>query len=154
MIMDNRYMHYFMNIALVAQGMSTCKRRKVGAVIVSESRQILSVGFNGSPRGFIHCTDQPCAGADQKSGEGLDLCEAIHAEENALLQCPDINKAWAIFTTSEPCLSCTKKILNTNIQKVVFNEAYPHESKRLWIHTRHPSDWIPFYDESNKPVLT
>ena len=74
-----------------------------------------------------------CRGAHAASGTDLDACEAIHAEANALLRCRDI---WAIrtcCTTTSPCLSCVKLLLNTSCERIVFNEEYPHtEARERW----------------------
>mgnify|MGYP001608008434 CR=1 FL=1 len=74
-----------------------------------------------------------CPGAGLPSGTGLDLCEAVHAEQNALLQCRD---AWAIDTchvTVSPCVTCAKLLLNTSCLRVMFDEDYPQpEAGELW----------------------
>ncbi len=67
-----------------------------------------------------------CSGARAESGTNLDGCGAIHAEQNALLQCRDV---WAIetcYATTLPCLTCAKLLLNTSCQRIVYLEEYPH----------------------------
>lgn len=68
---------------------STCLKRKYGAVIVKDDI-VISTGYNGSPRGFENCCDIgecPRIKLNMHQGEGYDICRAIHAEENALLNC-------------------------------------------------------------------
>ncbi|MBU6231515.1 hypothetical protein KGP36_02500 [Patescibacteria group bacterium] len=77
-----------------------------------------------------------CPGADAPSGTALDACHAVHAEQNALLQCRD---PWSIATcvvTASPCVTCTKLLLNTSCKRILFGEDYPQpEAKALWIQT-------------------
>jgi len=74
-----------------------------------------------------------CAGAESASGTNLDGCQAIHAEQNALLQCKDMYNIHQCFTTVSPCITCTKLLLNTSCQEIIYLEEYPHsEAKELW----------------------
>lgn len=112
---------------------STCARRKVGCVLTDKYGRVLSMGHNGVSIGQPHCIDKPCIGADKKSGEGLDLCQAIHAEQNALMFCNDVMKIESCYVTASPCITCVKMLLNTSCKFVVFREVYPHwEAQRLW----------------------
>lgn len=72
------------------------------------------------------------------SGKNLDACQAIHAEQNALLQCADVNKISICYCTTSPCLSCVKMLMNTSCQTIWFSEAYPHpEAAALWTKNQH-----------------
>lgn len=72
-----------------------------------------------------------CAGADHDSGQGLEICEAIHAEQNALLQCADVQKIHTVYVTTSPCRHCMKLIMNTSAKRVVFLSEYSQSSKDL-----------------------
>lgn len=125
---------YFLGIALLAATRGTCARRRVGCVLVSERKHILATGYNGVARGRTHCVDVPCPGAGLPSGSGLDKCEAIHAEQNALLQCRDIYAIDTVYCTASPCVHCVKLLLNTSAKRIVFIEPYPHsDSEKLWM---------------------
>jgi len=125
---------WLLRLAEVASLRGTCARRKVGCVLADKDGHILSLGYNGPASGLPHCTDQPCAGVDQPSGHGLDLCEAIHAEQNALLQCHDVKEIVTAYTTVSPCVTCVKLLMNTSCQRIVFGEEYAHSSSReLWV---------------------
>lgn len=128
----------FLKIAQVIAERGTCIRRKVGCVIVNSLGHILSTGYNGVARGLSHCSDSPCAGAGAPSGEKLDLCEAIHAEQNALLQCGDTQAIETCYTTVSPCLHCIKLLMNTSCKQIVFLEAYAgmEKSRALWLSSR------------------
>lgn len=122
----------FMQIANVMSFRSTCARRSVGAVITDANNYILSTGYNGQPSGFEHCIDKPCVGASCKSGEGLDLCEALHAEQNAIARLKEPFNAKSIYCTTAPCVACTKLILATSIKNVYVVEDYPGSGNELF----------------------
>ncbi|MBC8183250.1 dCMP deaminase family protein [candidate division KSB1 bacterium] len=125
---------YFLNMALLVSSRGTCPRRKSGAVLTNRRNHVLATGYNGPPTGHTHCIDKPCPGANHKSGEGLDDCEAIHAEANALLQCKDVYEIETCYCTASPCLWCVRLLLNTSCRRIVFLEEYPHsKSKEEWL---------------------
>jgi dCMP deaminase len=72
-----------------------------------------------------------CAGAGHDSGQGLEICEAIHAEQNALLQCADVQKIHTVYVTVSPCRHCMKLIMNTSAKRVVFLSTYSQDAKDL-----------------------
>jgi dCMP deaminase len=92
---------------------------------------VVGTGYNGVPRGCVHCTEFPCPGS--KAPKGADLCQAVHAEQNALLS-PEAHRAFRCIITHAPCMRCTKLLLNTNIQEIVFWNEYNLEpqAKALW----------------------
>lgn len=119
---------YFMEIARVVASRSTCLRQNVGAVIVRDKR-ILSTGYNGAPMGLPHCLDIGCLREQLKvpSGERHELCRAVHAEQNAIIQAAyhgvSIKDA-TLYTTHQPCIMCAKMIINAGIRKVVYGREY------------------------------
>jgi dCMP deaminase len=124
-------------MALLVATRATCARRAVGCVLVDSLGHVLSTGYNGVAQGEQHCTEFPCEGASYPSGQGLEKCEAIHAEQNALLQCKDNQAVHTCYTTSSPCVTCVKLLLNTSCKKIAFVHAYaePHYSaaRGLWV---------------------
>lgn len=124
----------FMLTALVQATGATCARRKVGCVLVDARGKVLSTGYNGPASGEPHCIDCPCLGAKMPSGTGLDSCEAIHAEANALLQCHEVQAIDTCYVTASPCVHCVKMLMNTSCRRVVFLDEYPHpEARELWL---------------------
>lgn len=122
---------YFLEIAKVVSGRSTCLRRNVGALVVKDKR-ILSTGYNGAPRGLAHCLDTGClrdeAGAE--SGHVHELCRGLHAEQNAIIQAAMYGVpilGGVIYSTHQPCVLCTKMIINAGLTAVCFMEPYPDE---------------------------
>lgn len=112
--------------------LSTCPRRSVGCLLVDEKGRPLSVGYNGVPTGRPHCREDHCPGAGLPSGEGLHLCEAIHAEQNAILQLREPDRVHTAYLTTFPCHSCIKLLLGTSCQRIVYRVGYPHEESFRW----------------------
>lgn len=120
---------YFMQIAELVASRSTCMRRRVGAVIVKD-KQILSTGYNGSPSGLKHCGEVGCLRQvlNISSGERTEICRAVHAEQNALLQAARHGVAIEgadMYSSVQPCVLCTKMIINTGIKRVIYARPYP-----------------------------
>ncbi|MBD3349144.1 MAG: cytidine deaminase [Candidatus Eisenbacteria bacterium] len=122
---------YFMSIARLVAGRSTCLRRKVGAILVLD-RRILATGYNGAPAGLPHCDETGCIRQRLKvpPGERHELCRGIHAEQNAIIQSANYGTGIdgaTIYTTHHPCSVCTKMIINAGIARVVTADSYPDE---------------------------
>jgi dCMP deaminase len=124
---------YFIEIAKVVGSRSTCLRRRYGAVIVKDY-VIISTGYNGAPRGSINCVDRGICRRKElnvPAGERYELCEAVHAEQNAIINgAPDRMKDATIYIAGfeednspaegKPCLLCRRMIRNAQIQQVVY----------------------------------
>ena len=114
---------YFMAVARTVAMRSTCLDKQVGCVLVNNNGIILSTGYNGAPRGMQHCSvcrvDETCS----KSS-----CPAAHAEQNALLYAlPD--DIYACYSTLEPCIMCTRMLMNTSCERVIYGKEI--EGRRL-----------------------
>lgn len=132
-----------LKLALLTAQRTTCCRRAVGCVLLNARGHVLSTGYNGVAAGLPHCNDvdeksavihpHACSGATAPSGTNLDGCQAIHAEQNALLQCRDMYAIHTAYVTASPCMTCCKLLLNTSCQRIVYVEEYPHSAaKDLW----------------------
>ncbi len=122
---------YFMKIVDLVKTRSTCLRRQVGALIVKDKR-ILASGYNGAPSGVSHCEDVGCLRQQLNipSGERHELCRAIHAEQNAIVQAAYAGtsvKDSTIYVSLQPCSLCAKLIINAGITKLVYRGSYPDE---------------------------
>lgn len=114
-------------------------------MLLDRSGHVIATGYNGVASGLPHCNeygrhvstkDYPnaCAAADAPSGQSLDGCQAIHAEQNALLQCREVREIQTAYVTASPCMTCTKLLLNTGCKRIVYLEEYPHATaKDLWL---------------------
>jgi deoxycytidylate deaminase len=104
----------------------------------------LSSGYNGPASGEQHCIERPCGAASMQSGTGLDLCEAIHAETNALMRCPNVRAIRTCYVTASPCLACVKSLMNTACERIVFAEAYAHDDAACerWLGSSVNREWV------------
>ena len=123
---------YFLKIAKVVSERGTCARRQVGCVLVDSNAHIVATGFNGVAKGLTHCIDIPCEGANYPSGEGLDKCDAIHAELNAFLQLRSMDTSLTMYTTTTPCRECTKVICNSHVKRVVSISQYAQDTLSMF----------------------
>lgn len=109
---------YFMGIALLSSERSKDPNTSVGACIVDEDNKILSLGYNGMPKG---CSDDEYSW--EREGEPLDTkyLYVCHAELNALLNYSGTHmKGARIYTTLFPCNECTKAIIQSGIKEVIY----------------------------------
>lgn len=119
---------YFMDIAHQVKTRSTCIRRQVGAVIVKD-RNILSTGYNGSPKNTNHCEDVGCIRQQMNipSGQRHELCRAVHAEQNAIIQARESLEGATIYVTASPCSLCAKMLINAGVKRIVADSIYLDE---------------------------
>lgn len=129
--MRHSHDEYYMEIVSTVSSRSTCTRRSVGCVIVDSGNHIISTGYNGVPRGGVHCTNKRCQGAFYSQGERLDDCRAIHAEVNAICQSPSKDIV-TIYISCSPCMNCMKMILSTTCRRIVFSSVYDKEALKYW----------------------
>ena len=141
---------YFMAIAEVVATRGTCARRKVGVVLTDYKRHIVATGYNGTASGLAHCTECPCPGVQYPSGSGLDDCEALHAEQNALCQCRDVHLLDVAYVTVSPCVTCTKLLLGTSCSKIVFKTPYPDNNKSRLLWEKAGREWVQWQNTANQ----
>jgi len=124
----------FMELAKNVSSWSSCVRsgRQVGAVIVKDKR-ILTTGYNGAPSGVKTCRERGYCLRDKlniASGTRAEMCYAIHAEQNAVIQAAKMGisvEGATIYVTHQPCSVCTRILINAGIKRIVYNEAYPDQ---------------------------
>jgi len=143
---------YFIKIAKEVAQNSKCLSRKIGAVLVRD-KSIISTGYNGPARGNTHCNDRlakfyseldnipdymaenpvlnklfktqcPRKALDYKSGQGLHLCQAGHAERNALIQAGRFGIATEGASLycycGQVCKDCAIEIVNAGIKELIY----------------------------------
>lgn len=124
----------FMDMAEKVATWSSCfqQNRQVGAVIVRDKR-MLTTGYNGAGSGIKSCKERgECLRRKLNipSGTRQEMCYAIHAEQNAIIQAAkmgvSVDRA-TIYCTHQPCSICAKMIINSGIRRVVFKYGYPDE---------------------------
>ncbi len=122
---------YFMSITELVAQRSTCLRRKVGAILVKDKR-ILATGYNGAPTGLKHCLETGCLREKLHipSGQRHELCRALHAEQNVLIQAAYYGIPVAgstLYCTNLPCIICTKMLINAGITAIYYSSGYADE---------------------------
>lgn len=122
---------YFMSIAEQVATRSTCMRRQIGAVLV-KGKRILATGYNGVPIGLEHCETAGCLRERLgiPSGTQHELCRGLHAEQNAVVQAARFGIAMdgaTVYSTTQPCVACTKILLNAGVEEIVYRDGYPDE---------------------------
>ena len=118
-----RYMYITKEIA----NWSSCLRRKVGSII-TVNRRIVATGYNGAPSGIDSCKERGyCLREKVQSGEKLEECLAVHAEQNAIAQAAKMGISidnGEIYVTTFPCVNCMKQIIASGIRTVYYLEDY------------------------------
>jgi len=109
---------------------------------VVKDKRVLTTGYNGSPKGTMHCEELGCIRDQQNipSGTRHELCRGVHAEQNAVIQAAyfgiSIDGA-TIYTTTYPCSMCSKILINAGIKEVVYADSYMDDlSKKLFDETK------------------
>ncbi len=124
----------FVELSKEISSWSSCYKtdRQVGAVIVRD-RRILTTGYNGAPAGIESCKDRGECLRNKlgiASGTRHEICYAIHAEQNAIIQAAKIGVSIqdaTLYCTHYPCSICAKMIVNSGIKRVVYIHAYPDD---------------------------
>ena len=127
---------YYLDIAEAVLSRSTCLRRKYGAVIVRDD-EIISTGYNGSPRGTPNCCDTGHCPREENHiphGEDYTLCRSVHAEANAIISAARRDMIGATLylagreadgrpVDAAPCAMCQRLIINAGISTIVTRNA-------------------------------
>jgi dCMP deaminase len=107
----------YLRMAKIWAENSYCNRRQVGALVV-KNKMIISDGYNGTPSGFENnCEDET----------GVTLPFVLHAEANAITKLAsshNSSKGATLYVTTAPCIECSKLIIQSGIERVVFADKY------------------------------
>jgi dCMP deaminase len=119
---------YFMKITEDVSLRSTCLRRQVGAILVKDDH-IIATGYNGVPKNIPHCETIGCLREKLNipSGQQLDICKGLHAEQNVIIQAAKFGISTinsTLYCTHQPCLTCAKMIINADIKRIIYKNSY------------------------------
>ena len=101
-----------------------------------KEKHIIATGYNGAPKGLPHCEELGGCLREKleiPSGERHELCRALHAEQNAIIQAATLGQSIegaTIYITHQPCIICAKMIINAGISRIVIRRGYPDEMSR------------------------
>lgn len=108
----NKWDRRFLDLAVHVSEWSKDPSTKVGSVIVAPDRRVLSIGYNGFPRG-VHDLEERLSHRETK------YAFVAHAERNALDNVETSMRGCTIYATLQPCAECTKSIIQKGIKRVV-----------------------------------
>jgi len=115
--MKTKYIRAHIRTAHVYAQLSSCKRRKVGCVIVKDD-SIISIGYNGTVPGEDNCCED---------ATGKTKLTTIHAEDNALRKLTRNTtsaEGGSMFLTCTPCILCAPRIVAAGIKEVYYDDDY------------------------------
>lgn len=151
---------YYGGLALAVAARADCAGLSVGAVIVKDDR-VVSTGYNGTPSGVVNCTDGGCTRCTDRekfpSGTAYDLCICVHAEANALAAAARFGSSVdgaVMYTTHQPCFSCSKNLIQAGISQVFYIKEWPPKpdvaADYMTLQTRLSAKALP--DKPAKPL--
>ena len=126
----------YMKMAIIASLLGTCRRLKVGCVLLTKEGRIAATGCNGAGAGMKHCHPEIC-------GPGKRCLRCAHAEENAVDHAKE--DAFKAYVTHEPCAACTRRLINKGVRHIFYVHSYnsmPSEEKDA------RDEWIDHYGVS------
>lgn len=132
------WQEYFLDGAEWAATRGECSRRQVGCLLVDQgSRRIVETGYNGAPAGHPSCLLGNCPRANTRAdsytegNHNYDDCNAIHAEQNALLLAGRRARGTVAYVTHEPCRTCYKLLTAAGVVAAIWREGADVHSKNL-----------------------
>jgi dCMP deaminase len=110
---------YFMGMAHLSALRSKDPSTQVGAVIVSPANKVVSIGYNGLPKG---CSDDEYPWDREGSALETKYVYVVHAELNAILNSPMPVTGCKIYVSLFPCNECAKAIIQSGIKEIVYED--------------------------------
>ena len=136
-----------MRMAEELSKLSYANRRKVGCLVVKDS-QIISEGYNGTPKGFPNeCEYRSYV------DEEYTKPEVLHAESNAITKIARSNNSSVgatVYVTLAPCFECSKLIIQAGIDRVLYKESYPSNGLNLLKKAGIQINCIDEYDDTDE----
>ncbi len=128
---------YFHTVCEAVSTKSPCLSRKIGAILVRDN-SIISTGYNGPARGIPHCkTICPRRKLNIPSGQGMELCYAQHAEENAVTNAARIGASVVGSTLYMnciiPCKNCFSTLINAGIIEIVVDDTIVYDEQTQFL---------------------
>lgn len=124
--LNDKWNIHFMQHAQLVSTLSKDESTKVGCVIVSPKKVILSTGYNGFPRGVND-------NVPERKTRPTKYDYVVHAEANAILNAgrngTDKLEGAILYVTMPPCTHCAGEIINAGIKEVIYLE--PEEKKKI-----------------------
>ncbi|MCQ2532747.1 MAG: dCMP deaminase family protein [Saccharofermentans sp.] len=117
---------YFMGVAKLSALRSKDPSTQVGACIVNDDNRILTVGYNGFPKG---CSDDDFPWEREGGTYDSKYAYVCHAELNAILNCGTADlKNTRVYVTLFPCENCTKALIQKGIKEIIYDSDKYHDT--------------------------
>ncbi|MBR2294417.1 MAG: dCMP deaminase family protein [Clostridiales bacterium] len=118
---------YFMGVAKLSALRSKDPNTQVGACIVNDENRIMTVGYNGLPKG---CEDDDFPWEREGKHDETKYAYVCHAELNAILNCGTADlRNNRIYVTLFPCEGCTKAIIQKGIKEIIYDSDKYHDTE-------------------------
>ena len=108
---------YFMGLAHLSALRSKDPNTQVGACIVDENHRVVSVGYNGFPKG---CSDDTFPWGREGGVLETKYAFVVHAELNAILNSPRSVAGCTLYVSLFPCNECAKALIQAGIRRIVY----------------------------------
>ncbi len=108
---------YFMGLAHLSSFRSKDPSTQVGAVIVDDDHKVVSIGYNGLPKG---CNDDDFPWNREGNMKETKYAYVVHAELNAILNSNRSTSGCTLYVSLFPCNECAKAIIQSGIKKIVY----------------------------------
>ncbi|MBQ6452111.1 MAG: dCMP deaminase family protein [Solobacterium sp.] len=124
---------YFMGLAHLSALRSKDPSTQVGAAIVDENHRVVSVGYNGFPKG---CDDDEFPWDREGGMLVTKYAYVVHAELNAILNSPRSVNGCTLYVSLFPCNECAKAIIQAGIKKIVYESDKYAETEAIYASKR------------------
>ena len=117
----------FMGMAAMLGQRTSCLHYQIGCVFVDDLHRIVTVGYNGSPRGDVNCLEIGCAKLEVNPATGrAGRCRGAHSEINAIINCvhPERLRGSTLYVTHSPCHACMKALVQTGVRTILYQDEY------------------------------
>ena len=112
-MINDKWDHRFLDLCKLVASWSKDPSTKVGAVIVDGDKRVISLGYNGFPKGV-------CDEENRYLNRDIKYKYVVHAERNAIIFSKQNLKNCCIYTWPlMPCSACAGIIIQAGISRVV-----------------------------------
>lgn len=125
-MLDTKWKKRFLKLSKEISEWSKDPSTKVGAVIITEDRNIVSTGYNGFPRGIEDTSERL---NDRETKYKLILHAEMNCIMNALYNGRSVKDCILFVHGLPPCSECTKSIIQSGIKKIITDS----KSTEKWI---------------------
>jgi dCMP deaminase len=123
---QEQWHRHWLEVAQVTAKLSKDPTTQVGAVVVTQDNRQCSIGYNGFAMGIEE--------TPEKWQRPTKYEYVIHAELNAILNCPFDHKGCKLYLTLQPCHRCIEMVLNSGILDVYYLKEYENLChKDIWL---------------------